>query len=278
MTTTRTLSQGFVVPGGSPTRVVEYAVLAEEAGWDAVFLPELGYGVDPWTVLAAAAVRTTRVRLGTMLTPLAWRRPWKLASQVATLDHLSAGRAVLSIGLGAADPALGVFGEPTDRKTRAGRLDEGIGIIAGLWSGERQFTGRHYNVDLREATALGDLFRPVQSRPPIWCVGAWPSEQSLSRVARCDGLIPSTLTDAGARQSTPAELPEMLAWLRERGWRSGDVVVEGTSEPADPSPLLEWQEAGATWWLETSWEDGSDEAITDRIVRGPASPRPNFER
>jgi alkanesulfonate monooxygenase SsuD/methylene tetrahydromethanopterin reductase-like flavin-dependent oxidoreductase (luciferase family) len=74
-------------------------VLAEQAGWDGVFVWEAAYGPDAWSMLAAMAARTSVVRLGTMLTPLPWRRPWKVASQVATLDQLSGGRAVKALRL-----------------------------------------------------------------------------------------------------------------------------------------------------------------------------------
>ena len=101
------MQYGFVLPGGSATEQLEQAIVAEQAGWDGIFVWEAAYGVDPWTLLAAIAQRTSRVRLGTMLTPLPWRRPWKLASQVVTLDQLSAGRAILAVGVGAVDAELG---------------------------------------------------------------------------------------------------------------------------------------------------------------------------
>lgn len=94
-----------------------------------------GYGIDAWSLLAAIAERTSRVRLGTMLTPLPWRRPWKVASQAVTLDELSGGRAILAVGLGAVDTGLGKCGEVTDRRIRAELLDEGIEVIANLWAG-----------------------------------------------------------------------------------------------------------------------------------------------
>src|SRR5215212_3295282 len=105
---------GFVLPGGTATEQIEQAALAEAAGWDGVFVWEAAYGVDAWTLLAAMSQVTSRVRLGTMLTPLPWRRPWKLASQVATLHDVSGGRAVLTVGLGAVDDELGHTGEETD--------------------------------------------------------------------------------------------------------------------------------------------------------------------
>src|SRR5919199_3654674 len=101
-----TLRFGVILPGGTAPEQLELAVLAEQAGWDGVFVWEAGYGVDPWSLLAAMAVRTSRVRLGTLLTPLPWRRPWKVASQGATLDQLSGGRAVLTVGIGALETTL----------------------------------------------------------------------------------------------------------------------------------------------------------------------------
>src|ERR1700744_1355436 len=92
---------GAILPGGTAPEQLEQAELAERAGWDGVFSWETGYGGDPWTLLAGMAAGTSRVRLGTILPPLPFRRPWKLASQVATLDQLSGGRAVVAVGVGA---------------------------------------------------------------------------------------------------------------------------------------------------------------------------------
>src|SRR5215469_18539383 len=126
---------GVVLPGGTATEQLDQAVLAEQAGWDGVFVWEAAYGVDAWSLLAAMAVRTSRVRLGTMLTPLPWRRPWKVASQVATLDQLSGGRAILATGIGAT--GIADTGEVTGLRERAERLDEGIDLIRHLWAGGR---------------------------------------------------------------------------------------------------------------------------------------------
>src|ERR1700677_874228 len=107
---------GAVLPGGTAVEQLDLAVAAEQAGWDGVFVWEAAYGVEPWSLLSAMAVRTSRVRLGTMLTPLPWRRPWKVASQVATLDQLSHGRAILTVGLGALGPELPETGEVTETR------------------------------------------------------------------------------------------------------------------------------------------------------------------
>ena len=265
---------GFVLPGGPAPVQLEQAVLAEQSGWDAVFVWEGSYAIDPWALLSAIAVRTERIRLGTMLTPLPWRRPWKLAGQVVTLDQLSAGRAILAVGLGAVDPALGNPGEVTDLRTRAELLDEGIDLITGLWAGELEHHGAHHDIDLR---ALRDAFvvpEPVQQpRIPIWCVGAWPHTKSMRRILRCDGLLPY----APGQELTPELVAAMIAWLDANGGRRPgfDVVCEGET-PADDAAkaadiIRPWAEAGGTWWLETRWSatEGAPDELVERIAAGP---------
>lgn len=273
---------GFVLPGGTAAEQLEQAVLADQAGWDGVFVWEAAYGVDAWALLAAMAVRTTRVRLGTMLTPLPWRRPWKVAGQAVTLDQLSGGRAILSVGLGAVDAALGDTGEETGRRVRAERLDEGIDLIAGLWQGRRRFAGRHYRIDLEPRGDLDSVGTPVQRpRIPIWVVGAWPRPRSMRRVLRCDGILPAVMADGGGfRETRPEDVTAMLAWLREQGGvRPGfDVVTEGETPAGDPAAaaarVAGWAEAGCTWWLETRWELPHDSPqrlreTRERLEAGP---------
>src|SRR5215203_146437 len=176
------LRYGFVIPTGEPRTVAELAREVEEAGWDGAFYWD-GICVggmdtyDPWVVMAAMAMRTERVRIGAVLTPPARRRPWKLARETVALDHLSNGRLVLPVGLGALDDGgFSKVGEPTDRKVRAQLLDESLEILTGLWSGEPfSYAGEHYR--LEEMTFLPP---PVQKpRIPVWVVGAWPSRKSM---------------------------------------------------------------------------------------------------
>ena len=126
---------------GDARTLADLAHLAEEVGWDGVFLedyiihydPLYAWTYDPWVALAAMALRTERIRLGTMVTPIARRRPWKLARELVTLDHLSGGRMILGVGLGdGAEQSFTHFGEVTDPKRRAGLLDESLTILAGL--------------------------------------------------------------------------------------------------------------------------------------------------
>ena len=176
---------GAVLPGGPAPEQLEQAELAERAGWDGVFSWETGYGVDPWTLLAAIAARTSRVRLGTILTPLPFRRPWKLASQLATLDQLSGGRAIVAVGLGALGAELPDTGEETDLKIRAARLDEGIDLMQTLWRGGDRYDGAHYHY--RTGTfGLAAMVRPVQQPIPIWVAARWPRPRA-ARSSRRDG-------------------------------------------------------------------------------------------
>src|SRR5262249_11098851 len=121
------MRSGFVLPWGTATEQLDLAILADQAGGDGIFGWDAAYGIDAWSLLAAMAARTRRIKLGTMLTPLPWRRPWKVASQVATLDQLSGGRAILAVGVGATGTGLPDTGEETDNRLRAQRPDEAIG-------------------------------------------------------------------------------------------------------------------------------------------------------
>lgn len=267
---------GIVLPGGSAREQLEQAVLAERHGWDGVFVWEAAYGVDAWSLLAAMAAHTDTIRLGTMLTPLPWRRPWKVASQVATVDQLSGGRAILSVGLGAIMTDLPLTGEVLDRRTRAAMMDEGIDLVRALWSGEQQFRGEHFEYAC-ERTDLHEALDAPRSEIPVWVVGAWPRPKSMRRALRCDGLIPQFDGDDWG----PEHLRDVRAWLDERTDRPMDLISEGQTPSDDPAraaaEVKAWADAGATWWLETNWQMPHHSPqrmreVRDRIAAGP--PRP----
>jgi alkanesulfonate monooxygenase SsuD/methylene tetrahydromethanopterin reductase-like flavin-dependent oxidoreductase (luciferase family) len=266
-----TIRYGVILPGGTAPEQVDLAILAEQSGWDGVFVWEAGYGVDAWSLLSAMAVRTGRIRLGTVLTPLPWRRPWKVASQVATLDQLSGGRAILGVGVGAVTTDLPVTGEPTDLRLRASMMDEGIDLIRALWTGERTYHGEHYDY-VTDRDDLGTVARPVQERIPIWVVGVWPRPKSMRRVLRCDGLIPG-------HEPSPAAVREIRSWLDEQGAPpTFDILAEGETPADDPeaaaAAVRPWADAGCTWWMETRWQmpHHSKDRLADvraRIAAGP---------
>ena len=266
---------GVLITGGAVHEQVELARLAEGRGWDGVFTWD-GIHVgddmehhDPWVLMSAYAMATERVRIGAFIQPLARRRPWKVAREAVTLDHVSKGRFILCVGLGATDDSgFGRVGEATDPRTRAERLDETLEILTGLWTGEPYgHDGTHYRF-------APMAFRPTpvqRPRIPIWVVGAWPSDRSMARAARYDGLLPHVL--AGGTLD-PDRIAEMRAWIADRrGSVDGfDIVVEGTTPSTDPTAArretARWAEAGATWWVESDWE-ASPAATRQRIEAGP---------
>ena len=270
---------GVVLPGGTATEQLDQAVLAEQAGWDGVFVWEAAYGVDAWSLLAAIAAKTARVRLGTMLTPLPWRRPWKVASQVATLDQLSNGRAILAVGVGAVDTDLPDTAEVTDLRERAARLGEGIDLIRTLWDGGTSYRGEHYQYDTGRLD-LTAAARPVQARIPLWVVGVWPRPKSLRRALRCDGIIPQY--DLDGREPGPDDARALAGWLADHEAKPGfDIVADGETPAQDRAAAAAvvgpWADAGCTWWLETRWEMPHDSAermsqIRERLDAGPPWP------
>src|SRR5437899_2322329 len=197
---------GFIIPdmaGGKAGAIVGLAREAEAAGWDGIFYWDSDWGHSPWVVLAGMAMRTEQVRIGAVLHPLAWRRPWLLARDTATLDQLSNGRLVVPIGLGAVDEddfARGRtrFGEPVDRRVRAQLIDEGLEILSGLWSGRPvTFHGAHYHLEDFSVQPT-----PVQSpHVPIWVVGVWGRRKSMRRVLRCDGILAAGKMDEDGTSS-----------------------------------------------------------------------------
>ena len=261
---------GFVVPWADATEVADLAEIAEASGWDGLFVWEPVWGVDAWVSLGLAAARTSRIRLGTLLTPPSRRRPWELASQVATVDRISDGRVNLSVGLGAVDSGFAAFGEECDRRVRAELLDECLDIITGLWGGQPfKYDGRHFHVRPTEFPALGHTHQAP--RVPVWCVGALGHQRSMQRALRWDGLIPQVIDGDGAREATLEELTAIRGQLPTA--RPYDVIVEGRS--GDHSPAA-WAEAGATWWIESMWDAIGEVdpvmAAGDRLGDGPPNP------
>lgn len=273
---------GFIIPRGDLTTILDLAGDAEAAGWDGVFywdgiyIEGAGPMYDPWVVLGAVAQRTTRVRIGAILTPPSRRRPWKLARETVTVDHLSHGRLILPVGLGALDDGgFARVGEPTDRKTRAALLDESLAILTGLWTGQPfSYQGEHYHLD--EMTFLPP---PVQApRIPIWVVGVWPSPKSMARVLRFDGLLPSVRGPDGTfTDVTPDDIRAMSAYVAEHRPTTAppfDIVMEGETPGDDPAAaaaiVRPFADAGATWWTESRWDFSVPmDAIRTRVRQGP---------
>jgi alkanesulfonate monooxygenase SsuD/methylene tetrahydromethanopterin reductase-like flavin-dependent oxidoreductase (luciferase family) len=289
------MQHGFIFTGTEPNLAVELATLAEEHGWDAFFVWEGIWATDPWATLAAAAMVTERIRLGTMLTPVPRRRPWELAGQTMTVDRLSNGRVILSAGLGVpaeVERRFWIFEDDPGRKVRAELLDEGLGLLQHLWQGEPfEYDGEHFHAERTDSMLPPAIVQ--EPRITTWVVGVWPRMKSMRRVARYDGWIPN-YAPPGAdgidpveqqRTYTPEIAAEAIAWIRAEREHAGladrpfDITQEGTTSGVDPTAdaaiVRPWAEAGVTWWLESDWNVPAErvaEYARARVIAGPPQP------
>jgi alkanesulfonate monooxygenase SsuD/methylene tetrahydromethanopterin reductase-like flavin-dependent oxidoreductase (luciferase family) len=260
---------------------------AEASGWHGLFLwdhllfcePDHNDHVDPWVALTAVAASTEHLMLGTVVTPLARRLPWEVARQTVSLQNFSNGRLVLGVGLG--DPVewdFRFFGDDTDPRVRAEKLDEGLAILTGLWSGERfGFSGTHYTLE-----PMTFLPRPV-APIPVWVGGAWPNRRPFRRAAGFDGVVPLSGSDL-PREDLAAALRYVDAH-RSPDAAPIDVVITGRSELDDAASLdrVAGYRGTATWWLEelsplrfgVGWEALGEpwdvDRLRARVLAGPPS-------
>jgi len=263
-------------PYGDAKLLTELALLAEDSGWEGFFLwDHIGGGgdsptLDSWLCLAAIAGQTKSIRMGTMITPLARRRPQKVAREIVTLDHISKGRAILGVGLGdMVNKDFKAFGDVTGPRTRAKMLDESLEIIAGLQSGKSfSFTGQHYQVS-------NALFKPdpiQKPRVPVWVSAHWPFQRPLKRAARWDGVLPRGWFEP----ITPEIICKMADTIFKQ--RVSDApfdiikygVTDGKDYAKDHALVSEYEEAGVTWWIEEIYTSrGTLKQIQKRLAIGP---------
>ena len=269
-----------------PIVLASLAKVAEDAGWDGFFVwdhilfRKTPIAVaDPWIALAAIAVATERITIGPMVTPVPRRRPWVLARQCVTLDQLSNGRLILGVGIGApVEQEFAAFGEVTDTATRAEMLDEGLDLMARLWSGKQiKEDGKHYHLK-----GVGFLPTPVQQpRIPIWVGGSWPNKGPMRRAARWDGVMPFKV----GGKMTAKDVGTISEYITSQRVIDTpfDFVMSGATpgddRPAGAAIVSKWESAGATWWVEdvSMWRFGvrrsnapwPTEQIAERIAQGP---------
>jgi alkanesulfonate monooxygenase SsuD/methylene tetrahydromethanopterin reductase-like flavin-dependent oxidoreductase (luciferase family) len=252
-----------VPPFTEPGTVLDLARTAEAQGWDGFFLwDHLSWDGraevhDPWTLLGAIAVQTSRIRIGTLVTPLSRRRPIVVAKHLTTLDHLTGGRVTLGVGLG--DPPdldFGDLGDEPSYRVRAAITDEALDILAGLLT---DGSATHEGAHLRATTSVRPL--PVQRpRIPIWIAGRAPHRRPLERARRWDGYAPI----ASDGFLTPAEL-EGYVGEHPHDW---DLVVPWP----DGTAVEDWAAAGATWLVRSVWpsEHGWVEELRELAGSPPA--------
>ncbi len=259
-----------------PSLLADLAVEAESAGWDAVFLwdhiaragePAM---TDPQIALAAIAARTERVLIGPMVTPLARRRPQKVAREAVALDHLSGGRMVLGVGLGIHPQEFEMLGDAAEPRAKAALLDEALEVVTALWTGERvSHDGEAFTVDA--------VFTPgpvQQPRIPIWVGGVWPNAAPIRRAARFDGMFP--VSKEGIAPADYASLREQVAAHRADAGLPADAPFTVVHEGAGTGTFDGWTEyadAGVDWWLESfRAEDNPPSRAREVIAAGPPQP------
>jgi hypothetical protein len=265
-----------------PTLLSEMALEAEKSGWDGFFLwdhlVESAQRVplyDSFTTLAAIAVKTKRIRIGTTVSPLPRLKPWSVARQTVSLDHLSNGRLVLGVGLGGKESCdYARFGEVEDNKVLAEKLDESLEIITGLWTGKQfSYNGKHF-----QTQSSVFLPRPKQKpRIPIWVGGFWPRKVPFRRAAKWDGVIPLRYP---GRLMKPDGLGEVVDYLKSIRTADGffDVAnigwTTGGKRKRDAEKVSSYEERGMTWWLESLYtKRESPEEMRKRIRNGPPAVR-----
>lgn len=251
------MRRGVSVPNvGDPGELICFAIDLEGAGWDGFFVwdhVQIVAGMefevhDPWMVLAAVAHATDRLTLGPLVTTPARRRPWILAKQIVTLDHLSGGRAVAGVGLGY-PPAdeFAAFADPDGIAERAERTDEALTIIDRILRGEPvEHDGGYYEVHAHLHPAA--VQKP---RPRIWAAGTPPYRKPLDRARRWDGVVCNVKLDGDLLPLRPDELAAYADDLLVDPER--DVVTNRhpEHEPAEYASL------GVDWLLESAWPGGS---------------------
>ena len=278
------MKYGVVGAYGSVAEQITLAQVAEETGWDGYFTWDgISIGAmdtwDPFTLLGAIAATTQRVTLGALVIAAPRHHPWELARKTLTVDHLSQGRLVLPVGLGAVEDrgfsGVGGLGSvPHGLRDRADLLDETLAILDAASSGEPfSYNGVHHQ--LSDVTIAP---RPLASpRVPIWPVGSWPSTRSMARAATWDGIVLQLRGERGFESPTPEDAREAVAWLTEHRGEAGMSGLEGVVQgalagdvdAADRAAALE--EAGATWWIDSRWDPQVDtaEAVLALVRQGP---------
>lgn len=276
-------------PYGDAKVLAELAYEAEDAGWNGFFIwdqvskttltPGVDAMVDPWVALAAIALRTRAIRIGPLVTPLSRRRPWVVARETVSLDHLSNGRLIFGAGAGGGFFDFEALGEADDAPKLAALLDEGLEVLTGLWSGEPyHHEGPAYSI--KEAQFLP---RPLQTpRISIWVAGVWPAKAPLRRAARFDGVVPIGRDLPITAMLSPQEMRDIADYVASQpGYAAPFDIVHmgisgGTDAAHDREVISAYREAGVTWWIEKilperggSWSNWPLEVMRARILQGP---------
>lgn len=270
---------GLYIPNygelANPDNIIILARLAEEKGWEGIFLWDhipvdtSMPAYDPWLLLTLLAANTNKLRLGTTVTPLVRRRPQKIAKEIVTLDHLSKGRMILGIGLGN-KKEFNSYGESFKPREVAKKLDECVEILRLLWSGEPvDYQGNHYRINAQH------LPTPIQKQIPIWVGGKWPNKAPFRRAAKHQGVFPLKVGEGEGL--TPQDYSDILEYIEKQSGELNDydviMTVYSEGDPQKDKWMNTYREAGVNWFVDCldPWR-GSLENLLDRVRRGPPKP------
>jgi coenzyme F420-dependent glucose-6-phosphate dehydrogenase len=248
----------------SPNELLDYAVAAEQAGFDIIdvsdhFHPwdDRGQAAFTWTWLGAAAVRTSRIALGTGLTcPILRYHPSVIAQAAATLAVMAPGRAYLSVGTGEALNEYAATGAWPGYRERQQRLEEAIDLIRRLWTGDEiTYKGRYYQ------TRKARLYTRPEQPMPLYVSSLMPGSADFA------GKFGDGLLTTGGQE--PEHYQQLLAAF-EQGARGAG------KEPTTMPRLIELNaaytsdEAGAVTAMLTYWAGTFVPALFDQNIYTPA--------
>lgn len=254
-----------------PQAFADLAAAAEQAGWDGLYIwdhiliEDAMPAADPWIAMAAAATLTSTIRLGPMITPVPRRYPWKLSRELVSLDRLSRGRVDFGVGIGhPPDVEFGTFGHETDARVRADKLDEGLQVITGMWTGEPfSHDGTHYQVN--ERTFLPGPYQ--HPRIPIWVAATWPNRRPFRRAAQWDGVFPLMIGDGGFVEMSYDDIAEMLEYVNEHRESTGPFEFVGGNTDASDRSVEDLERLGVTWMFYNLWDVESESMA--KVQGGP---------
>jgi F420-dependent oxidoreductase-like protein len=263
--------------GADYGRLLAVARASEQLGFDAFFRSDhymsMGDGdglpgpTDAWLTLAGLALQTSRIRLGTLMSPTTFRYPGPLAISVAQVDEMSGGRVELGLGAGwfeAEHTAYGIPFPPTAE--RFDRLEEQLAIITGLWdtpAGQRfSFAGKFYPV-----TDSPALPKPVQRPHPPVLIGGRGPRRTPQLTARYADEYNVPFVDA---EQTGAAFGRIREACQVAGRDPGSLVYSAAQTVCcgrDEAELAR-RAAAIGWDLATQRADGlvgTPDEIVDRI-------------
>jgi F420-dependent oxidoreductase-like protein len=262
--------------------ILDMALAAEEAGFETFFRSDHYMSfpgasdlrtTDAWTTLAGLARETTRIGLGSMVSPVTFRIPGSFAKVVATVDEMSGGRVEMGVGAGWHDDEHAAYGIPfPDAVERVDRMEEELIILRGLWDEPDgwSFEGVHYQVH-------GSLFRPRERRPNL-ILGGTGKPRSIRLGARY-------ADEYNVSSSTPRQVAEIMTRLDAaceaigrdpatltRSVMAGVLVARDEGESRERTSaqmdILGSAADEAAVWLETRrdrWVLGTPDAARERI-------------